>query len=118
MKRQSVDDDRHQRADSRSVNRGNEKRRSVDAEKGERYVPPPRATGSVNAKLQNVAGVVVVLVVESPAVVAKSGYCRPPGHCRQTMLRYVLTRWTTCHYDCAGHCCPRSFHNPARHLAY
>ena len=79
------------------------KRRSVDVEKGERYVPHPRTNRCENAKLQNVvAGAVVVLVVETPADVAKSVHYRPLGHCHQTMSHYVLTQESIYHCDCAG----------------
>ena len=91
------------------------KRRSV-----EEACPPVAVRAAVledrseNAKLQNVeAGVEVVLAVESPADVAKSGYCRPPGHCRQTMSRFVLTSESD---YCAGHY-QTSFHNQDRPLA-
>ena len=68
---------------------------------------------SENEKHQRAeAGEEVLKVLEWPADAAKWVY-RPPGHCRQTMSRFVLTSESD---YCASHY-PTSFRNQDRPLA-
>ena len=72
---------------------------------------------SENEKHQRAeAGEEVLKVLEWPADAAKSGYCRPPGHCHLTMSRYVYI--LTCETIYCACYRPTPFHNQAPPLAY